>query len=452
MSWTQVSPTRYERSFDSLEVFYRAIADAGAALNKQHYLISSVTRLKASLPPAQIQQAWKNLSQQHPQIAAVAESNTRLVYTVPSPAELNAWVEDTFLVKPDISAAHLIPTLEPTTVFRLYYLPQSRELLWRTPHWRIDGFGLLHLQASFFDLLSGTTTPDPSVTNLLTRLNPTLDEIIFQPNTLTPEEMKSAADAELSIVLDNAPTAISMPTLPNILPTTTRTTQTIIPAETTTQIIAACKDQGITITTALHAAFAVAMLPHAQHNFDPSTRGQPGGTYTTLNTFSLRRYMPAPFNGPSAAVSIYHTGLGISIDLSSHRDFSSIASVLGKGYSRNLGAEEPRNVFAFLPQYVKQVLELFSIQPEDPLHGPAVPVFVSMGRVNDSLGSQYGEVEIEDWWIGVEVLSRELVVHVWSWKGELRLGVCWNEAFYEDVFVKGIMNAWRGVLVGELCG
>ncbi|OOF98316.1 hypothetical protein ASPCADRAFT_128476 [Aspergillus carbonarius ITEM 5010] len=451
MSWTQVSPTRYERSFDSLEVFYRAIADAGKPLNRQHYLISSVTRLKSPVPPAEVRQAWKDLCQQHPQMAAVADSDTRFVYSVPSPAELDAWVEDTFAVTPDVSAAHLLPTLEPTSDLRLDYFPQSRELLWRSPHWRIDGFGLLHLQAAFFGLLSGETTPDPSDSdNVLPRLNPALDEVIFQPGTMTPAQIRSAADAELAIVLKNTTSAVSMPTLPNILPTSTRSIHTILPADTTTGIITACKAHDITITTALHAAFAVAMLPHAQHHFDPSTRGHPGGTYTMLNAFSLRRYMPAPFNGPSAAVSVYHTGIGASIDLTSHRDFHSIAAILGQGYKRNLGADEPRNVFTFLPEHVNQILELFSIQPEDPLHGPAGPTFVSMGRVNDSLASRYGAIEIDDWWIGVEVLSRQLIAHVWTWEGEVRLGVCWNEAFYETSFVEGVLDSWREVLLATL--
>ncbi|PYI00891.1 hypothetical protein BO78DRAFT_437214 [Aspergillus sclerotiicarbonarius CBS 121057] len=452
MPWTQVSPIQYERSFDSVEVFYRVIADAGAPFNKHHYLISSVTRLK-SLPPAEeVQQAWKNLRQQHPQIAAVADdSGTRFVYTVPCPAELDAWAHDTFLVEPDGSAAHLVSTLQPSPLFQLYYLPQSRELLWRTPHWRIDGFGLMYLQAAFFRLLSGQSSPDPSdVENIITRLNPALDEVMSHPSTMTPEQITSAVNAEFSILVNNATTAISLPTLPNIIPTTTRTIQTTIPTDTTTRIITACKAHGLSITTAAHAAFAVSLLPHVQHNYDPSTRGLPGGTYTGLNAHSLRRYMPAPFNGPSAAVSCCHTGICFSVDLSINRDFHSIASVLGKGYARDMSANEPRNIFPCLPHYVRQIQEMFLAPPADPLHGPAVPFVSSLGRVNDYLGEQYGEIEVEDWSIGVENASRSLIMNVWTWRGELRLGVSWNEAFYEEGFVRGLLEDWRGGLEGEL--
>lgn len=46
--------------------------------------------------------------------------------------------------------------------------PHARELLFRTPHWRIDGIGLLHLQHAFFriladgavDVVQGSINPD----------------------------------------------------------------------------------------------------------------------------------------------------------------------------------------------------------------------------------------------------------------------------------------------------
>ncbi|RAL04145.1 uncharacterized protein BO80DRAFT_422513 [Aspergillus ibericus CBS 121593] len=450
MSWIQVSPTQYERPFDAIEVFYRGLADAAAPFNKQHYLISSVTRLKVLPPVEEVQQAWRNLREEQPQIAAVADdSGTRFIYTVPSPAELDVWTQETLLVEPNMPASHLLNILEPSTLFRLYYLPHSRELLWRTPHWRVDGIGLMHVQAAFFRLLSGQSTPsEPS--NIITRLNPSLDDIMTPPGTMTPEEITSSINAELSIVLDNAPTTITTPTLPNILPSTTRFLHTSIPAATSTRIITTCKAHNLTITTALHATFTLALLPHIQHNYDPSTRGLPGGTYTGLNAHSLRRYLPTPYNSPSAAVSVYHTGIPFSIDLSTTRDFHSIASALGKGYARDLSAAQPRPIFPFHPQYVSTILELFLAQPEDPLRGSAVPVLSSLGRVDDYLDKEYGDVEVVDWWIGVDVVSRGLVVNVWSWRGELRLGVAWNEAFYEEGFVRDIVEGWRGRLIEEL--
>jgi hypothetical protein len=94
----------------------------------------------------QLQQAWKALRHQYPQIAAVPdETGTKFVYTVPLSQELEAWLKETFIVVPEgegSSADGLFTTLPPSLIFKLYYLPHSRELLFRTPHWRIDCGGM----------------------------------------------------------------------------------------------------------------------------------------------------------------------------------------------------------------------------------------------------------------------------------------------------------------------
>lgn len=88
---------------------------------------------------------------------------------MPSAQALEAWLHETFIVEPEgTSADSLYSTLKPPSVFQLHYLPHARELLFRTPHWRIDGIGLLHLQHAFFriladgavDVVQGSINPD----------------------------------------------------------------------------------------------------------------------------------------------------------------------------------------------------------------------------------------------------------------------------------------------------
>lgn len=124
MKWKEVSPGSYERSFDSLEKFYRVIADAGAPLNKQHYLISCTLRLKILPPVHEVQNAWKALRKQYPQIAAMPdESGARFRYTVPSSTELNAWAQQTLVVDQESSANDIYEKEQPSSLFLLFYLP-----------------------------------------------------------------------------------------------------------------------------------------------------------------------------------------------------------------------------------------------------------------------------------------------------------------------------------------
>ncbi|KAE8138132.1 hypothetical protein BDV38DRAFT_282432 [Aspergillus pseudotamarii] len=190
MSWHPVSTNRYERAFDSLEKFYWGIAEAGAPLQKQHHL--------------------------YPQIAAVAdETGTRLTYTVPSPEELEAWVYDTFLIVEESSATHLYQTLPPSSLFCLYYLPRPRELLFRTPHWRIDGIGLMYLQTAFLRILADGPVQTQLDGSEAARLAPSLDEAALVPPEATPT-MSEAADAELEVLLKGLP-GVPIATQPRIL-------------------------------------------------------------------------------------------------------------------------------------------------------------------------------------------------------------------------------------------
>ena len=58
MPWQPVSTNRHERTFDSLEKFYRGIAEASAPLQNQHYLIPYSLQLQHLTPVREVRQEW----------------------------------------------------------------------------------------------------------------------------------------------------------------------------------------------------------------------------------------------------------------------------------------------------------------------------------------------------------------------------------------------------------
>ncbi|KAJ5633221.1 hypothetical protein N7490_009560 [Penicillium lividum] len=145
----------------------------------------------------------------------------------------------------------------------------------------------------------------------------------------------------------------------------------------------------------------VATLPHIQHDFDPATRGQSGGKYTGFNAVDLRKYVTSPFNGPAAAVNIYHAGIPFRIDLGVNKNFESIAANMLKGYQRDFSKNGPRNIFQYIAHYVGKVLTMLGSPPSDPLRVPAHPELRSLGIVNDHIVTRYegsvSTIEVEDW-------------------------------------------------------
>jgi hypothetical protein len=260
MPWREVSPGRYEREFDSLECFYLRIAAAGAPLQKEHYFISTAIKLKEISSEIELRRAWKALRFQYPQIAALPDSSgSRFTYTVPSPEDIETWMRDTFIVASETgSVSTLYSTLTPSPLFKLYYLPHSKNILFRTPHWRIDGTGIKQLQDVYLRILADGPVDYVFDGSEGSRLLPSLDEAASVPQETTPE-IRRAVGEELGIFTAGQP-SISIPTLPNALPAATREYRIELPADLTCRIISACKARGLTVTTAAHAALIIATL------------------------------------------------------------------------------------------------------------------------------------------------------------------------------------------------
>ncbi|GLA16489.1 hypothetical protein AnigIFM62618_003071 [Aspergillus niger] len=462
MSWTEVSPNRYERPFDSIETFYRAVAAAGAPLNKEHYLITCTLQLSPLPPATAVEQAWKALRHVYPQLAAEPEPDSngsdRFVYkAITSTTQLDGWAKETFHVDIDRTANDLYEQLTPSPRVHLYYLPSTSEVVFRTPHWRIDGIGLHHMQSAFLQLLAdGTVHPidgtEPS------RLCPAVDQAIADsdlPKAVPLDEATATASSnkELQPCLTQTENGnLMLPTLPNVLPSTPKRILRHIDSATTARLLDACSAHKITITAATHAALALTGLQFALH---PEKKPD----YVGFNPLDLRRYLPEPWNGSAAAVSLYHTGLPFRIPLypaqvEKREEFIRLAQEFTSLYKRNLAKEAPQNLFDFLPTYVGRVMQVLGAAPPDPLLAPAHPELSSMGRVNQLLKTEVKgkewTVKVEEWWVAIEVINRLLLTQVWTFNGELVLSVHWNEAFYERGFVEGVFERWREELIGGL--
>ncbi|KAL5344880.1 hypothetical protein ACLOAV_010277 [Pseudogymnoascus australis] len=410
MPWQETAPGRYEREFGSIEQFYRQIAASGAIIQKQQFLISCSIRLKESPSVAGLQRAWKALRFLYPQIATEPdESGSRLIYTVPSQESIQTWMRETFIVDAECnSAGNLYTCVKPTAFFKIYYMPLSREILFRTPHWRIDGTGLQILQNVFLQVLADGP---PSIIfdgSEVIRLAPSLNEAASVPREPTPQ-VSRASDAELNVFQSGPPSA-PIATLLNISPASPQRYRTTFSTEMTERIVSSSLD--------------------------------------------LRKYLSAPWNGPQSAVSLYHTGLPFSIDLNKHQDFNAITAEMGAIHARTLRNDESQNAIEFLSSYVKKALGLLSAAPEDPLKAPAYQTLSSLGVVDNYLQRKHcgkvATVEIEDWWLGVEIINRVLGTTLWTWNGRLNLSVSYNEAFYERSFVEQFIDGWGRELTKAL--
>lgn len=447
MSWQQTAPGVYARPFDTIERFYRGIAGSGAHLNREQYLISSAVQFKDAVSPEDLRQAWKALIHKHPQQATVAdESGANLTYTVLSPESLDAWVQKTLTVYPESdtrSAEDLDVALSPCPVLTAHYLPASRELLFRTPHWRSDGIGLILLQDVFFDLLAkGSSAKDLVFDGSeISRFPATMDQAASINLKVTPE-ISQGADAQLApLFVGSAPAAFDAE-LPNNLPSESRRMGTHLSREESQKIIAASKARGLTVTVAVHSALISVILKHAS---------PPDGRLISFTTYDIRGRVPAPWNGSAAAGTVYHTGRACSVDFGENKTYDEIAKFLTTDYKRDL-----QPLLDNMVDYVPKIGAMLAAPLEIALQAPggAHPELSSLGDLDKRFKSRYegaaNTVELQDWWLGVEVINKLLQSYLWTRNGELHIAHHYNEAFYDRAFVEQIMEEWKATIVKEL--
>ncbi len=249
---------------------------------------------------------------------------------------------------------------------------------------------------------------------------------------------QSATDLVMQIV--NNP-SIGLPTSSKQTPgDSTRCEITLTPL-LTSSIVARCKASGFSVTSATHAAVVSA----TSQNVVP---GNSADKHTSFVTFDLRKYCPPPYNSAQKAVSIFHAGIPAVIKPSSFREN---AAQFQKLYSRRVNAPGLENVFASMAPFINKMSKVWTQSPPPGSLRPSEPDLSSLGVIDNYIASKHGDtVEVTDFWLGVDSLSRQLVVHVWTFQGELTLGACFNQEFYAREFAEEFLATVKDILVKGL--
>ena len=441
MPWKETSAGHFERPFESLERFYRAISAGGAALGREHFVVSTVIRIRLSPslgdPDPALRHAWKTLRYEFPQIAAYGQGDS-YIYEVPTTSTIDSWLSDTFITEPATSlTTSLYGESTPSELARMHYFPHTSKILFRSSHWRIDGIGTLHLLSQFLKILAHPRLIKfgDEGRNLCVGL----DEASNVPLEVTPEMELDATDLLMQFV-NNVP-SIGLHTSANQTPGGSARCQITFTPPLTSSVVARCKAFGFSVTAATHAAIVCATSQRA-------VLGNPARKYTSFANFDLRKYCPPPYNGANKAVSNFHTGIPVFIKPSTFQDN---AVQFQKLYSRRLNAPGQENIFAFLACYVNKVHTLFTEPPPPGSLAPSEPSLSSLGIIDDLIAHGYGDtVEVTDFWLGVDMLSRQLMVYVWTHRGELKLSACFNQEFYVQKFVEEFLASVKDILVKGL--
>ncbi|KAM0796887.1 hypothetical protein BDR22DRAFT_865479 [Usnea florida] len=442
MPWKETSKGCFERPFDSLERFYRAIKDGGKALNREHFAISAVVKLRLNPclddTAAALQHAWKTMRYDYPQIAAFESHENTYRYEIPDSNALDSWLSSTFKIEPSTATtADIYADYAPTELAKMHYFPHTSEVLFHSSHWRIDGIGVLYLLDGFFKAVASPRSVRFGDEGKNLSLG--LDEAAQVPTNITAKSEKAATDL-VATFLDNVP-SIGLPTGFNTVPGRSRRCEIDLPEALTSAIVSRCKLHGLSVTSATHAAVVCVTVKIGDKEI-------PAQKYTSWAAFDLRRHCPPPYNGSKYPVSIFHTGIPTTIIPSG---FMENALQFEKTYKRCFTGSASQNVFPFLSWYVGKVRSILTQDPPQGITPPCEPNLSSLGRIDEYMDTKFSDtVDVMDFWIGVEMLTRQLMVYVWTRGNKMKLSICYNESFYGSDFVERFLESTKREIVEGL--
>ena len=438
MPWKETSPGRFERPFDGIERFYRAAASAGGPL--EQWSITAVAQTRLNLPAsdkvAALQRAWTALRYDHPQIACTEQSDTN-VYEVPDEAALATWIKDTFIVSHSQTANTLLSTFTRSPSATLHYLPQTSEVAIHCSHSRMDGIGALHLLHQLFKALA-----EPRSISFGTEsknLSPGLFDAAGIPTDVTPE-IQQAVTGLITNLASSQP-SLGLPTIaPNQIPGPTQRRELKLGTHKTDTAVKACKDLGLGVTAAVHAALILA----TQQLSPPELAGR---KYTSWCLVNLRPYCQPPYDSATYPVALYH---GASVKSIAPSSFLQDALELQSVYKQSWQPSQS-TLLTNLSHFTETLAPMLGQPPPPNIEPPSEPLLSSLGVVDRYIQPRYGDkVEVNDFWMAVEMLTRQVELHVWTFQGDLTLSASFNENFYEGEFIESFLSKIQAILLQGL--
>lgn len=448
MPWPEVAPRTFERAVGENELFIKLIGDSGHALGREHWAINSIASFK---PLGGFQNedlstlflnAWKVLRFHHPSIAVQAANDTSLIYNVPDAAALHEWATETFQVIENKTTDEVTPNIKPKSSATLTYLPASNEILGHTAHWRTDGVGVLLLIDEFLELATSPTLPDPDTLmwgQETARLAPPIEDAADIP--IAPTDAIKNLSQKYVETFYQAAGAVGIPyKSETTVPGGTRSSRLTFSPSETNLVASQCKARGFSVTSAVHASVAAT-------NYALASLENKDKHYTSTVRFDFRPYLPKPYSTSAYASALYMTGWMRTVPASA--SWIENAKVYNDDYRKGLNKD-------FINSHREYALRLCDLirnmpQPQD----PPSDVDISSIGIAESLiervkGTEHRGLEVQSVSVGVEMLTRQCVCFVWTFRDQINLNLVYNEGFHDEKETDLFLQTVKETLLKEL--
>lgn len=453
---------------------------ATAPLGKEHLAIFSAVKLSfpssVQDPVPHIRAAWAATRKHHPHLGSVLNKDslsdeTGEVRPILIP-QFNAeeWLRDTFAVETQAAnASALFASAKDEEYATCTWIPASSEVLFQTSHWRMDGGSIMTIAVNFLHVLSqslakGTDASIDAFTSPLGdgRMASNVDWILdsFLDDASTPEYMKKAADTMFADMMAGAPSVALPPRSgsDDAVPGDSLRSSLDFGVETTGKLLAKCKEKGITLTLATHAAIVLCSAKYPQHPLCKS--------YGRFSPVDIRKEFPAPYNTPQYSLGEYCAAFPVIVlDVAGEgngKTFDQACEELKKSYkgAKNLGfvddAGKPVSTAELGAPFIRKIIELVNTKPPEGMPTVQAVDFASMGLVEKVMDREYpieGKSEnivVENFWLNTQTIVKGVQCHGWTFRDEYVLTATYNKSYYDSPYIEDFLGKVKDQLVQGL--
>ncbi|KAM0232561.1 hypothetical protein ACHAPO_007718 [Fusarium lateritium] len=421
------------------EAFFVVTANMSASLcdGREHYTIFASLKLQINSHDvgSDLRHAWKQLRHEQPQIATTIQDMKRF-YAIPDEHGLNRWLTETLIVSDALNAEEMQKVVKPINQTRLYYIPKSSELLLRGHHYTIDGTGMELLCHSFLNALAH---PDEDINfgDEPVRLAPIMEEVLgfSEPSA----QARKKGEELLGSYLGNQPAIGPLSELGSAPSGNCQNMELVFSPEITDLLVKACHRKGITVTSAIHAAYVSTVMEHADPDSEKSR-------YTSMNQFDLRPYLPSPYNSSKYAASVYYAPHPhfVNLPASYWNLVESFTNYYKTTFKQNPDALEMTGAFKRgMHQVVSSPEFLEAPAPKDGLVS-------SLGIVENFMNREYGNnIKVKDFKFGADIVLGMSMLFFYTFQGKLRLVYSFNDGFQKAEDIKIYLEGMERILIKE---
>ncbi|KAH8691968.1 hypothetical protein BGW36DRAFT_410500 [Talaromyces proteolyticus] len=460
-NWTPASDGTWRKELGGLEKVYRFQSIISRETGKEHWGLYAGCTVKFSgsviSPATALRDAWKTLRIQFPALGIIVDRYEAVYHAAANLGDndwnrdnstdtLELWAQETFLIERKRTVEEIISRYPLRDLPALIWLPRSSEVVLLVSHWRSDGLGAVMLLNRLMEYL--VEPPDISMNRCgnpeteLARISPSLEDAVGAPLIPTPGiieaanniSMKFREKAMKSIGIAYNGDHTTAPGNPAIEAVS-------FTAESSRSLVQACKVRNITVSAAVHVALAETIFEMSADNVTE---------YATIMAVNMRPYLKAPYNSDDHACRAYVTSITPVVQKGASFEDSTLAvTELFRNWHCERNAQALREIY----KGASQVLLSPPRRPVGPAPNPPNGIMHSnLGVIDRFLAAQYGNglVEVSEFRFGVSMMTRQMMLYPFSFRGKLNFSINYNDAFYGTTAPRRLLDGIQSKLETEL--